>query len=37
MLVRLPTLNVTIESFGETAADKQISIRNELQKISVML
>ena len=27
------TLNATVESFGETAADIQISIRNELQKI----
>ena len=27
------TLNATVESFGETAADMQISIRNELQKI----
>ena len=26
-------LNATVESFGETAADIQISIRNELQKI----
>ena len=27
------TLNAMVESFGETAADIQISIRNELQKI----
>ena len=27
------TLNSTVESFGETAADIQISIRNKLQKI----
>ena len=27
------TLNVTVESFGETAADIQLSISNELQKI----
>ena len=27
------TLNATVESFGETAADIQIPIRNELQKI----
>ena len=27
------TLNATVESFGETAADIQISIRHELQKI----
>ena len=27
------TLNATVESFGETAADIQISISNELQKI----
>ena len=27
------TLNATVESFGETAADVQLSISNELQKI----
>ena len=27
------TLNATVESFGETAADIQLSIRNELQKL----
>ena len=27
------TLNATVESFGETAVDTQLSIRNELQKI----
>ena len=27
------TLNATVESFGETAADIQLSISNELQKI----
>ena len=31
------TLNATVESFGETAVDIQISIRNELQKISKWL
>ena len=28
------TLNATVESFGETASDIQISIRNELQKVN---
>ena len=27
------TLNATVESFGETAADIQLSVSNELQKI----
>ena len=31
------TLNVTVESFGETAADRKLSIRNELQKICTWL
>ena len=30
-------LNATFESFGETAADIQYSIRNELKKICIWL
>ena len=33
----LRCINVTVESFGKTAADIQISIRNELQKICIWL
>ena len=31
------TLNATVESFGETATDKQLSIRNDLQMICTLL